>query len=297
MDWKKIGKALLLPHPLVSGLLFPVAVALMGWGMLTRGTGDPLTIAFCALSFYGLVLVCLRIPGIIRWVQRFRRENKYYLLYQNDVQLRINLSLYFAVGFNAVYALFQLYLGLWHRSAWFYAMAGYYLLLALMRLTLVRHTRQHAAGEDSRTEWRKYRFCGWLLLAMNLALAIFTLYFVFRIRVFLHHEITTIAMAAYTFTSFTVAIVNVVKYRKYNSPVYSAAKAISFASACVSMLTLASTMMTTFGEGSMTLGMRRVFLGALGAAVSATVVAMALYMIANSSKKLKSLEQKEQTNG
>lgn len=286
MDWKKTGKALLFPHPIVAGLLFPAAVVLMLWGMLTRGVEDPLTIAFCALSFYGLVLVCLRIPDIIRWVQRFRRENKYYLLYSSDVQLRINLSLYFAVGFNAVYALFQLCLGLWHHSAWFYAMAGYYLLLGLMRLSLVRHTRYHAAGEDSRTEWRKYRFCGWLLLVMNLALAIFTLYFVFRIRVFLHHEITTIAMAAYTFTALTLAIVNAVRYRKYGSPAYSAVKAISLASATVSMLTLENALLTTFGEGENEL-FRQIMLGASGTAVILVVQGIALYMIVNASKKLR----------
>ncbi len=286
MDWKKFGKAMLFPHPLVSGLLFPVAVVLMLWSMITRGTADPLTIAFCTLSFYGLVLVCLRIPDIIRWVQRFRRENKYYLLYSSDVQLRINLSLYFAVGFNAVYALFQLCLGLWHHSAWFYAMAGYYLLLGLMRLSLVRHTRYHAAGEDSRTEWRKYRFCGWLLLVMNLALAIFTLYFVFRIRVFPHHEITTIAMAAYTFTALTLAIVNVIRYRKYGSPAYSAVKAISLASATVSMLTLENALLTTFGEGESEL-FRQIMLRASGAAVILVVQGIALYMIVNASKKLR----------
>ena len=286
MDWKRSGKALLYPHPLVTGLLFPMAVALMLWGMLTRGVEDPLTIAFCALSFYGLVLVCIWVPTIIRWVQRFRKENKYYLLYKNDVQLRVNLSLYFAVGFNAVYALFQLCLGLWHHSAWFCAMTGYYLLLALMRLSLVRHTRQHAVGEDNHTEWRKYRFCGWLLMSMNLALAIFTLYFVFRIRVFLHHEITTIAMAAYTFAALTLAIVNVIRYRKYGSPAYSAAKAISLASATVSMLTLENALLMTFGEESSEV-FRQIMLGASGVAVILVVQGIALYMIVNAGKKLR----------
>ena len=286
MDWKELGKALLFPHPLVAALMLPLALCLMLYGLLTHGEAALVTIAAYALSFYGLVLVCLRIPDIIRWVQRFRRENKYYLLYSSDVQLRINLSLYFAVGFNAVYALFQLCLGLWHHSAWFYAMAGYYLLLGLMRLSLVRHTRQYAAGEDSRTEWRKYRFCGWLLLLMNLALAIFTLYFVFRIRVFSHHEITTIAMAAYTFTALTLAIVNVIRYRKYGSPAYSAAKAISLASATVSMLTLENALLTTFGEGESEL-FRQIMLGLSGAAVILVVQGIALYMIVNASKKLR----------
>lgn len=124
MDWKELGKALLFPHPLVAALMLPLALCLMLYGLLTHGEAALVTIAAYALSFYGLVLVCLRIPDIIRWVQRFRRENRYYLLYKNDVQLRINLSLYFAVGFNAVYALFQLCLGVWHQSAWFYAMAA-----------------------------------------------------------------------------------------------------------------------------------------------------------------------------
>ena len=286
MNWKKISKALLFPHPLLTGLLFPTAVVLMLWGMLTRGTEDPLTIAFCALSFYGLVLVCLRIPDIVRGVQRFRRENRYYQLYRNDVQLRVNLSLYATCAFNGAYALLQLCLGVWHRSAWFYAMAGYYLLLAVMRLTLVRHTRIHAGGEDAPAEWRRYRFCGWLLLVMNLALAVFTLYFVFSIRVFLHHEITTIAMAAYSFTALTVAIVNAVRYRRYGSPAYSAAKAISLASAIVSMLTLENALLTAYGQDNSEF-FRQIILGTSGTAVILAVQGIALYMIVNASRKLR----------
>jgi len=232
------------------------------------------------------VLVCLQVPAIIRRIQRFRHENKYYLRYQNDVQLRINLSLYGAFGFNALYALFQLCLGLRHRSAWFYAMAVYYLLLAVMRLTLVRHTSHYAAGEDTTIEWRKYRFCGWLLLVMNLALAIFTLYFIFRIRTFQHHEITTIAMAAYTFAALAIAVINVIRYRKYGSPAYSAAKAISLASAIVSMLTLENALLTTFGQESDEL-FRQIILGASGIVVIFVVQGIALNMIVNARRKLR----------
>ena len=106
-------------------------------------------------------------------------------------------------------------------------------------------------------------------------------------RTFQHHEIVTITMAAYTFTSFTKAIINVVKYSGLGSPVYSASKAVSFASACVSMLTLESTMLTTFGDGTMTLARRQMLLGVSGGAVSAVVIAMAVYMIVWGTKRLK----------
>ena len=108
--------------------------------------------------------------------------------------------------------------------------------------------------------------------------------------------ITAIAMAAYTFTAFTVSIVNVVKYRKYNSPVFSASKAISLAAALVSMLTLESTMLTTFSDGTMTATTQKWMLGATGGVISVLIVATAIYMIVVGTKKLGQLKS-EVENG
>ena len=140
-----------------------------------------------------------------------------------------------------------------------------------------------------REELIKYRACGILFLIMNIALSLMIFFMVYWNRTFNHHEITTIALAAYTFTSFTLAIINIVKYRKYNSPVFSASKAISLAAACVSMLTLESTMLNTFADGTMDLTTRRIMLGATGAVISVFIILMATYMIYQSTKKIKSL--------
>ena len=136
----------------------------------------------------------------------------------------------------------------------------------------------------------KYRNCGIVFLAMNMAVSLMIFFMVYWNRTFMHHEITTITMAAYTFTSFTLAIISVVKYRKYNSPVFSASKAISLAAACVSMLTLESTMLTTFNDGTLDLLGRRIMLGVSGGVISVFIVAMAIYMIVQSSKKMKVLK-------
>ena len=97
-------------------------------------------------------------------------------------------------------------------------------------------------------------------------------------------------MAAYTFTALATAIVSVIKYKKYNSPVFSASKAISFTAALVSMLTLESTMLTTFGDGTMTAVEQKWMLGATGGVISAMIVATAIYMIVKGTKKLKILK-------
>jgi len=278
MDYKKIGKRILFPHGGVIAALIPAAAALLVWSFIREDTASPVSIASYALSFYALVVLCLRVPEIIRWVQRFRRENPYYLRYTADVRLRMSVSLLRACLFNAAYAVFQLCLGIKHASVWFYAMAGYYLILGLMRLMLINHVRKYRPGQNMAREWRKYRLCGACLLTVNFALAIFILYFVFRIREFRHHEITTIAMAAYTFLSFTIAVTNVIRYRKYASPVYSAAKAVSLVSASVSMLTLENALLTAFGQNNPVM-FHRIMLGLSGAAVIALVQGIAVYMI------------------
>ena len=159
-----------------------------------------------------------------------------------------------------------------------------------MRFFLARYTTKHRPGKRMREELIRYRLCGWIFLGMNLTLSLMVFFMVYWNRTFKHHEITTIALAAYTFTAFTVAIINIVKYRKYNSPVYSASKAISLASACVSMLTLEATMLTTFGGAGMDGITRKLLLGCTGGAVSVFIIVMAVYMIVQSSKKIKALK-------
>ena len=159
-----------------------------------------------------------------------------------------------------------------------------------MRCSLVWHTLRYTPGEQMQQELVRYRTCGWVFLLMNLALSGVMFYRIYENRFVQHHEITTIAMATYTFAMLTVAIVNVVRYRKYNSPVLSSAKAISLAAACVSMLTLESSMLASFNKGTLSQKTIRIFLALSGGAVSAFIVGMAVYMIVQASRKLKSLE-------
>lgn len=224
---------------------------------------------------------------------RFPKLERALARWREDTQLRVNTSLYGTLIRNTAYAALQLGLGFRHRSFWFFSLAGYYISLAAMRLYLVRYTRRSSPGESMSDELIRYRRCGWVFLLMNLALSLMVFFMVYWNRTFHHHEITTITMATFTFTALTMAIINAVKYRRYNSPVYSASKAISLASACVSMLTLESTMLTTFNDGTMSLTVRRIMLGVSGGAVSVVIISMALYMIVQGTKKLKLLRKEE----
>ena len=289
MDWKKLGKALLFPHIAIMIILVPIAAVFLVYSMVFLGTESVAAIISYVLSAYTLTVWCFKIPYLIKFFKTFKNENKYARIWQDDTRLRVNVSLYGTLIYNTAYALLQLGMGFWHHTFWFYSLAGYYISLAVMRFFLVRHTSKHKPGDKMLDELIKYRACGIIFLIMNLALALMIFFMVYWNRTFHHHEITTITLAAYTFTSLTLAIINTVKYRKYNSPVYSASKAISLASACVSMLTLESTMLTTFGDGTMSLMGRRILLGISGGVISVFIIAMAIYMIVQANKKIKLL--------
>lgn len=294
MDWKKLGKALLYPNTVLMILLVPIATALLVVSMVFVGTESAIAYVSYVLAAYTLTVWCMKIPDVIRFFKRFKEENKYAQKWLNDTRLRVNVSLYGSFVWNALYGVFQLWLGIYHHTFWFSSLGAYYICLGVMRFFLVRHTQKYAPGERMQTELIKYRACGWVFLVMNLALALIIFFMIYWNRTFQHHMITAIAMAAYTFTSFSMAIVNVVKYKKYNSPVFSASKAISFAAACVSMLTLTSTMLTTFSDGTMDVLTQKMMLGSVGIAVSGVVVTMAIYMIVQSTKKLKKINTEVQ---
>jgi hypothetical protein len=296
MEPRRIIKALLYPHAAVMAALLPISAALLVLCMVYLGTESVFSVMSYVLSFYTLSVYCLRIPGIVRAIRRFKRENKLYRRWAEDESLRVRVTLYGALVWNTAYAVLQGGLGIVHRSFWYYSLAGYYILLAAMRFFLLRHTRRHRAGERMDAELKEYRLCGWLFLTMNLTLSVMVFFMIYWNRSFDHDEIVTIAMAAYTFCTLTVAIINTVKYRRYNSPVYSAAKAIGLASASVSVITLEATMLSTFGDGTVDESVRRLLLALTGGAVSVLLVVMAVYMIVQGTAKLKALHGENRDN-
>jgi hypothetical protein len=294
MDWKKIGRALLFPHIAIMIVLIPTAAVLLVGSMVFIGTESLIAYVSYFIAAYTLTVWCFKIPYLIKFFKTFKYENKYARRWQDDVRLRVNVSLYSSLAWNSLYGIFQLWLGFYHHTFWFYSLGAYYICLAVMRFFLVRQMRRYAPGERIVSELEKYRACGIVFLVMNLALTLIIFFMVYWNRTFEHHMITAIAMAAYTFTALTVAIVNVIKYRKYNIPVFSASKAISLTAALVSVLTLESTMLTTFGDGTMTAAGRKIMLSATGGVISLFIVKTAIYMIVDGTKKIRKIKTEDE---
>ena len=296
MDWKRIVNRLLFPPLIAVILLTPVATILLILALaVLRPESVPAVFSY-VISAYSLTIVLCRIPRAVRCYNAFRSHNRFIKRWQSDPRLRISVSLHRALLFNVSYGILQLGLGLWHGSFWFFSIGAYCICLAAMRFFLLLHARRYAPGTQMHKELRKYRACGRILLLLNIALSLIIFFMVYWGKSFSHHMVTAIAMAAYTFTALPIAIVHTVSYRKYNSPVFSASKAIGMASALVSVLMLEATMLTAFDDGGMTAIQKKLLLGATGGTISALIIATALYMITVGTRRLNTLKS-EVKNG
>lgn len=290
MTFKKAFHALLFPPFAVMLVLLPVSTVALIFSMLYIGSKTVTACVSYILAFYTLTVWCLKIPNFIKTVQTFKNENRFAKRWISDPHLRVTVSLYGTLIWNTAFAVFQLALGFRHKSLWYFSMAGYYISLAFMRFFLAHHTRKYKPGERMRDELMKFRACGIVFLIMNLALSVMIFFMVFRNKTFHHHEITVITMALYTFVSFIMSIINVIRYSRLGSPVFTASKIIGLTAACVSILTLESTMLTAFGNDTLTQVNGQLLLIISGTAVSLFIISMAIFMIVQSSRKIKILK-------
>lgn len=106
-----------------------------------------------------------------------------------------------------------------------------------------------------------------------------------------YHMIVTIGLAAFTFYSFTMAIINFIRYRKRENPVYSALKRIDLAKAIVSIFTLQVAMLTCFGDGTLNAGLMNTL---TGVAVTVSINTIAAFMLWGVKKDYKQLEVQEE---
>ena len=298
-DWKKIGRRLLFP-PLGIIILLTVvctvslvAIFLSGWEM------SLIAYVSYVLSFYTLTVVCIFcwkvLPGYYRTMNSKMHGNKYVDRYLTDVVFKTKIGLYCSFVINLLYVVMNAISGIVYKTYWFGIFAVYYAIIAVMRFLLVRYVGKNPIGDNHFGELKRARLCASILLTVNLALSGAVLMMVYFDRRFQYQGILIYVIALYTFYITTTAIMDMVKYRKYKSPVMSITKVIKMASALFSMLFLETAMFAQFGADTSP-EVKRIMIVATGAGISIVVVFMAMYMIVQTSKEIKQYKVSEEQN-
>ena len=245
---------------------------------------------FYVLSFYTLTVLVLWLTvhfGQFRSAVRQKLHACSFVhRFMTDAAFHMLVSLYVSLGINLLFAAFNLVFAILNRSVWYITLSVYYILLSLLRFLMLRFSQKNTLGEGSFMELRRARLCSLILLTLTLSLSGVVILVIRQGESFVYQGIFIYVAALYAFYSVTHASVNMVKYRKYQSPVMSVAKAISFAASLVSMLSLETAMLYEFGQ-DMREETKHLFIAATGAGIALAVLAVSGYMIVKTTKALR----------
>lgn len=284
---KAILYRLLFPHP---AWLLPLAAgsaAGLVWVFAAGHEGEAPAFAFYLLSSYTLVIWAARAPRLIRavragpvaWLLRQPLGRRY----SADIRFRGECALYLGLLSSLFFAAFKAVTSVLYRSVWFGEIAAYYLVLAVIRAALVRGLRRSAPDGNPQAcfqdELRGYRRTGWLMLLLTSVMSGMVMMMVWDGQGYSYPEIVIYVCALYAFYSVIMSAVNLARFRGVGSPLLSASKAVSFAGAAMSILTLQTAMLAQFDtDGAFP---RQLANALTGAAVLALCFFMAVYMIAH----------------
>ncbi len=139
--------------------------------------------------------------------------------------------------FNVAYSAYHIAFGVASRSWWLFTVGVYYMLLSIVRWVVLR-----SKGKEESI----VGFSGIMLMGLSIPLVGIVILSFVKDRGNVFHEITMIAIAVYTFTILTLAVVNFINCRRSKSAKLIALRNISFANALVSIFSLQRSMLVSF---------------------------------------------------
>lgn len=297
IDWKKLGKKLLFPPIWLIIILTVISAATLVFVFVKGLEEHPVAYAVYVIAFYTLSVICIlcyvTLPKHYKVVKQKIYGNKYGNRYLTDATFRTHISLYISLGVNLLYVAANIISGFLYHTYWFTILAGYYIILAVMRFILLRYVNGVGIGKNMLGEWSRSRVCACILTLINFSLSGVVLMMMYRDRGFVYNGILIYVMALYAFYITTLAIINIVKYRKYKSPIQSTTKIITLAAALVSMLSLETAMFNAFGA-DMAPENKRLMIALTGAGISIAVLVMSGYWIVRSTNEIKKLKQENE---
>lgn len=289
--WEKIKKFLKNPGVWLWAFYAALAAALAGsiCFMALGMSESPFAYAFYALSAILLGYCIYASAGPVkRLFRRAIHSNKFTDRLARDYGFRTAAFASASLAINAGYAILQGALGIIMRSYWYGLLAGYYLILSIMRgAVLFQAARARRREDATRAKLNAFLACGGMLIVLAVAFASLASCLIISERPSNYGVYGAIMMAAYTFYKIIVSAINAVKVKKFGDYGLQSLCNINFADALVSIFALQMAMVATFGgadDGDM-----HILNITVGAAVFLLTLALGVFMIVRAATRLRRL--------
>lgn len=244
--------------------------------------GTPLSYVLYLLMTYSLIVISIKTYKIIKKkIDKIIDNNKYLKKYKNDDKLKYRITLIISLIVNIIYALFKLLFGIYYKSLWFISFAFYYFLLVYLKSNIINEELKHNVSLEK--EYIKYRYIAIIILFINVFLTMIILIIVNEKIFIIYPSFLAITVAVYTFYLIFISIYNLIKYRKYKSPLVSSSKIINVITSLVSLISLEIILIPTYGND---INLYEIMIMSTGTGIAIIIFIISLYMIIKSTEWL-----------
>lgn len=220
------------------------------------------------------------IEGLADRYQRLRR-------FIRDYRFRTFIATSVGLLINLAFAVFNGSIGFISRSPWYITLAVYYFSLSCMRFWTVNYGRRASgrktfAGTQEK-EIRIYKVSSVNLILLTVVLGGMVILTVHSYGGRQYPGIAIYIVALYTFIKVPLAVRNWLKTAKMKTPLLITIRSIGYADACVSVLSLQTAMLASFGDTEVE-DSQKLMNGITGVILCVLVLGMGIYGVYQANK-------------
>lgn len=271
------------PHPVISLLLAILSGGLVIWIFVSGKENSFLAYPIYCLAAYALTVLVIAAPKMVKWIHHTAHTNKWVKPLVEDENKRFLLGLFGEQVINFFYGGFKVVSGFFMGSWWTWADGLYNFVQGVIQLLQLAQHRKHLSAHE---QWKRYRFCGFLILLVHLTMTGLVFMMIHQNQAEEYPGFMIFAIAAFAFYKLITAVVDVARDRRHASPVDSSVYLLDLTQALFSLFSLQVAMIHAFDDGSMNV---RLINSMTGGIVCLLVLGTGIYMIRRANRELKNL--------
>lgn len=270
----------------IAILLLPIVIVTFEWSLF-----HILSILYI---IYGIAVVVVNRKGILNVLKRIGHAIPLIDRMMNEKNFRFRIFMYWGTFISFLMLVFYIIACYVYNSFWFGALAGYNLIIMIIRVVMSRqdfyYKRKGYTGEKLHIKQLKtFRWVGVSILLLNVVIGGMALLMTFENQYFPYNAALIMSIAIFAIYRFVTGISNAKKFSENKNKIFSASKILDMIIGIMAMYTLQTTMLSLLPDNNKGRFYANLVVGIIVFFISLVI---GVHMVCTSTKEIHSIEKK-----
>ena len=271
----------------IAILLLPIVIMTFEWSLFHM-----LSILYI---IYGIAVVVVNRKGILNVLKRIGHAIPLIDRMMNEKNFRFRIFMYWGTFISFLMLIFYIIACYVYDSFWFGALAGYNLIIMMIRVVMSRqdfyYKRKGYTGEKLHLKQLKtFRWVGVSILLLNVVIGGMALLMTFENQYFPYNAALIMSIAIFAIYRFITGISNAKKFSENKNKIFSASKILDMIIGIMAMYTLQTTLLSLLPDNHKGRFYANLIVGIVVFFISLVI---GIHMVSTSTKEIYNIEKEK----